>query len=87
MSKGKELFRLSLVNYGNIEKIPLSIDETITAMAYDTDTSIAVATDSGKGEMQGNVYFMSTASETLGEVEKTYSNVGGIIVDMVFKNK
>ena len=87
MSKGKELFRLSLVNYGNIEKIPLSIDETITAMAYDTDTSIAVATDSGKGEMQGNVYFISTSSEALGEVEKTYSNVGGIIVDMVYKNK
>lgn len=86
MSKGKELFRLSLVNHGNIERIPLSIDETITAMAYDTDASIAVATDSGKGEMQGNVYFISTTSETLGEVEKTYSNVGGIIVDMVYKN-
>lgn len=86
MSKGNELFRLSLVNHGNIEQIPLSINEPITAMAYDTDFSIAIATDSGEGDMQGNVYFISTASETLGEIEKTYSNVGGVIVDMVYKN-
>lgn len=86
MARGKQLYRFSLINYGNIEEIPVELDGTITAIAYDSDTSLAIATDSGEGDMRGNVHFVSVAAETLGEITKTYPKAGGIIVDMVYKN-
>lgn len=86
MARGKELYRLSLINHGNIEKIPVELDGTITAIAYDSDTSLAIATDTGKGDMRGNVHFVSVAAETLGKIIKTYPKAGGVITDMVYKN-
>lgn len=87
IARGRELYRLNLVNHGNLEPIPVELDGPITAMAYDSDTSLAIATDTGTGEMRGNVHFVSVASETLGEIVKTYPKVGGVIVDMVYKNQ
>ena len=87
IARGSELHRLNLINYGNIEKIPVALDGPITAMTYNNDTSLAIATDSGTGEMRGNVHFVSVASENLGKIIKTYSQVGGVIIDMVYKNQ
>ena len=87
LGKGNEVYRLSLINFGNIEKLPLTLEGVVTAMDYDSDTSIAVAVDSGENEMCGDVYFISTASENLGDILKVYFHVGGKIVDMVYKNK
>lgn len=87
IARGRELYRLSLLNHGNLEPIPVELDGPVTAMAYDSNTSLAIATDTGTGEMRGNVHFVSLESETLGEIVKTYPNVGGVIVDMVYKNR
>ena len=86
IARGKELYRLSLTNHGNLEPIPVNLDGPVTAMAYDSDVSLAIATDTDAGDMRGNVHFVSIASETLGEIIKTYPKVGGVIIDMVYKN-
>lgn len=84
IANDKTIYRMNLVAFGNIEPI-VTMQERITCIEFATATSLIIGTDSAKADFQGNITFISTETETLGDVLTFYEGVGGIIKDVVYK--